>query len=963
MIEKMHTHKEKTGKAMDHDAGSKPRRALLGRVFSGRLAVRLPVLTGVMLTTLTVAIAGTGYYIAEENIREHELKRIENVAHDRAAALNAYLETIGQDMRFMAKNRMVQGAVSSFATAYGSMERPGETLRRAYVHDNPHPTGEKQNLDTAGGDAEYDRLHAQYHPALRIFMEERGYQDIFLAAANGDLIYSVNKEADFATNLLNGRWRETAIGTTFRASANAAAGDLAVSDFAPYAPNRDAPASFISTPVHDVDGVLQGVLIAQMPLGNLQAMISRDAHLGEHGSVFLMGRDYKLRTDLPNTAANEALTASFENPFVDQALKGQAIHGEMKDANGELLAIGMAPVQFHGVEWLVVARTQEAELLSWLVHLRDMFILVGALGLVIFLALATLGILTITHRMRSLAETVSRLADGENGLEMPGATKADELGDIARALTAIDTRNVETLRIKSALDNAAANVMVSDVDLNIVYTNDTLNTMLQAAESDIRRDLPQFSTENLIGTNIDVFHKKPEHQRSMLSRLTETFRTGIKVGGRNFNLVVTPILNSDQERVGFVVEWADITQELVIESEIDSLVAAAVQGDFSQRLSLEGKEGFQRNLADAMNSLCATTSDAINTVADALSGLSGGDLTRRVEGEYNGLFGKLQGDTNTTSEQLGQIVTDIISSADEVAAAADEISSGTTDLSSRTEQQASNLEETAASMEQMASTIKQNAENAQQANQLSTSARDVAMRGGNIVENAISAMSRIEESSQKVSDIIGVIDEIAFQTNLLALNAAVEAARAGDAGKGFAVVASEVRTLAQRSSQAAKDIKGLIVDSGAQVKDGVELVNSTGKSLGEIVDSIKRLSDIVSEISAASNEQATGVEEINRAVSQMDEMTQQNAALVEESAASAKTLLEQSRGMRQRMTFFKVDPNAGSVVSLGEQAKASFEARVDPKRTVRAATGLRKVAGGGGGLIAVDGDNDGWQDF
>jgi len=570
----------------------------------------------------------------------------------------------------------------------------------------------------------------------------------------------------------------------------------------------------------------------------------------------------------------------------------------------------------------------------------------------------------ITNPLNSLKSTIGALANGEAISTIPGVDRSDELGEIARALTDIQARNVETLRIKSALDNAATNVMVADVDLKLVYANEALIELMHGAEAEFRADLPQFSADNLIGSNVDDFHKKPEHQRGMLARLTDTYRTSIELGGRNFNLIAKPIMDSNDEKVGYVLEWSDVTQELAVEAEIDSLVRAAVDGDFSQRLSLDGKVGFQRTLSDAMNRLCTTTSEAINSVADALSGLSGGDLTRRVEGDFKGLFGKLQGDTNATSEQLSQIVMDITSAADEVAAAADEISSGTTDLSSRTEQQASNLEETAASMEEMASTIKQNAENAQQANQLSTSARDVAMRGGNIVENAISAMSRIEESSQKVSDIIGVIDEIAFQTNLLALNAAVEAARAGDAGKGFAVVASEVRTLAQRSSQAAKDIKGLIVDSGAQVKDGVELVNNTGKSLGEIVDSIKRLSDIVSEISAASNEQATGVEEINRAVSQMDEMTQQNAALVEESAASAKTLLEQSRGMRQRMTFFNVDGSVQSVATLGEKAKAEFEARVDPSRTKRAASNVRKVAGAGGGsFVAVDGDEDGWQDF
>jgi methyl-accepting chemotaxis protein len=219
-------------------------------------------------------------------------------------------------------------------------------------------------------------------------------------------------------------------------------------------------------------------------------------------------------------------------------------------------------------------------------------------------------------------------------------------------------------------------------------------------------------------------------------------------------------------------------------------------------------------------------------------------------------------------------------------------------------------------MEEISATVKKNAENAQQANQLTAGAREVADRGGAVVASTVEAMSRIEDSSNKIADIIGVIDEIARQTNLLALNAAVEAARAGDAGRGFAVVASEVRSLAQRSSQAAKDIKDLITSSSTQVKDGVNLVNRTGQSLNEIVASIKRVADIVADIANASNEQATGIDQVNKALTQMDEVTQQNSALVEENAATAKTLESQSAAMSERVSFFRIDQNGQQRASL-----------------------------------------------
>lgn len=940
---------------------------------SGRLSVRLPVMIVGMLILTAAAVGGAGYFVAYDSIREIELHKLESVAASRSEEIDHKLEAISNDLRFMSKDLTVVDAIRSFSTAYAEMADPAK-IRQDYITENPFPLGEKHKLDAAPGKSTYDMFHAYYHPVMRELMEARGYYDVFLFNDQGDLIYSVFKEDDFATNFQNGRWRDTGLGRVYReAMALGTQGGHVFDDFAKYAPSHGAPASFLATPVL-VEGQVAGVLAIQMPLGEITHIVERDADIGSHGELLLLSKDGLMLTDSPNTAENDLLATRYESPVLaglrevvpasGEYVPDNTVYGQYTAKSGEDWFIGAVAMPVFGSNWTIVARAYESEMMAPARDMRDLFLMIGLGSVALFLALSVWSIRGITNRMRRMVGEVSQLANGETGVEMTGNTKDDELGDIARALGQIDQNNIGTLRIKSALDNAATNVMVADIDLNVVYANSTLDKMLKTAEADIRTELPQFSAEKVVGTNIDMFHKKPEHQRGMLARLSETFRTGIAVGGRNFNLIVNPIFDPAGEKVGFVVEWNDVTQELAVEAEIDNLVRAAVDGDFSQRLSLEGKAGFQLTLSEAMNRLCATTSDAINSVADALSGLSEGDLTRRVNGEFSGLFGKLQSDTNTTSEQLSRIVMDIMSAADEVSAAADEISSGTSDLSSRTEQQASNLEETAASMEQMASTIKQNAENAQQANQLSTSARDVAMRGGSIVENAISAMSRIEESSQKVSDIIGVIDEIAFQTNLLALNAAVEAARAGDAGKGFAVVASEVRTLAQRSSQAAKDIKGLIVDSGAQVKDGVELVNNTGKSLGEIVDSIKRLSDIVSEISAASNEQATGVEEINRAVSQMDEMTQQNAALVEESAASAKTLLEQSRGMRQRMTFFNVSDSEQSVATLGEKAKAEFQARVDPTRTKRAASSVRKVAGaGGGGFVAVDGDEDGWQDF
>jgi len=362
------------------------------------------------------------------------------------------------------------------------------------------------------------------------------------------------------------------------------------------------------------------------------------------------------------------------------------------------------------------------------------------------------------------------------------------------------------------------------------------------------------------------------------------------------------------------------------DAAVGGIVKAAMAGDVSQRVPLEGKEGVIRNLADALNTMCESTGKVLNDMGQMLGSLAEGNLTRRIEAHYEGMFGTLKDNANTTATRLSETIGKIKAAAGEVASASAEISVSTTDLSQRTEEQAASLEQTSASMEEISATVKKNAENAQQANQSATSTREVAARGGEVVAQAVEAMSRIEESSRRISDIISVIDEIARQTNLLALNAAVEAARAGEAGRGFAVVAAEVRSLAQRSSQAAKDITDLINNSTSQVKDGVELVNRAGEQLREIVQSINTVAGIVSDIASASAEQAGGIDQVNKALTQMDEVTQQNSALVEENAATARTLEQQSQAMDQQVGFFRLDGSGHGA----EPARAAHRAPSEP---------------------------------
>jgi len=567
-----------------------------------------------------------------------------------------------------------------------------------------------------------------------------------------------------------------------------------------------------------------------------------------------------------------------------------------------------------------------------------------ALALGLALALSVLITRSLSRPLRHAVKVFGRIAAGnyENSVTVIGTDEG------SRVLSALDKMQgllrtqieseramaAENSRIRQALDKASTNVLLADALHRIIYLNETAQTTFARNQTEICTSLPGFDARALPGTSLEALCTDPGRERRMLDSMSGSEVHERVLGALTFRIVSSPVLGEKGERIGTVVEWTDRTQEIAVEKEMQTMLSSVNDGDLVSRISVAGKTGF-----------FAAASRGINQLAD----------------------------------NMAEVVAQVKDAAAEVYRSSKEIASGNVNLQQRTEEQSASLEETASSMEQMTTTVRQNADNAGEANQLAVAARDQAEHGGTVVSKAVHAMSDINESARKIADIIGVIDEIAFQTNLLALNAAVEAARAGEQGRGFAVVATEVRTLAGRSATAAKEIKELIQDSVKKVEDGSLYVTRSGQTLEQIVASVKKVSDIVAEIAAASREQSAGIGQVSSAVLQMDELTQQNAALVEQVTTASQAMAHEAHALHGLMGSYRlgdlVRPSlathvraAGTAVDSRRAAAAAPQAdsrNEQPSRVARRSaprTSSRAVERAQPAAAAVEDDGE-WQEF
>ena len=500
---------------------------------------------------------------------------------------------------------------------------------------------------------------------------------------------------------------------------------------------------------------------------------------------------------------------------------------------------------------------------------RNVCAAISLLLLAVGVTLAWLVTRSLTQPLSRAVEVFSSISSGHYDSRIDTAG-TDEAGQVLRALdemqdklrTQIETERAvaaENTRIRQALDKASTSIVLADEQHKIIYLNDVAQASFTRNTQEIRTTLPNFDAARLRGSALESLSPDPASQRRVLDNLTSVDVQERVLGEFTFRTVTNPVLGERGERLGTVMEWSQRTQEVRVERELQSMLSGINSGQLGKRIDLAGKSGFFEAMSRGINQLADNITATVSMVKSA---------------------------------------------SEEIHRGSREISQGNTNLSSRTEEQAASLEETASSMEEMTQTVRQNADNAAQANQLALAARDQAEQGGQVVGKAVQAMSGINASARQIADIIGVIDEIAFQTNLLALNAAVEAARAGEQGRGFAVVASEVRNLAGRSATAAKEIKDLIQDSVKKVDDGSHLVTQSGHTLEQIVHSVKKVSDIVAEIAAASREQSLGIEQVGRAIAQMDELTQQNAALVEQATAASQNMATEAGSLNTMLDHY-----------------------------------------------------------
>ncbi|MGH1423668.1 MAG: methyl-accepting chemotaxis protein [Pseudooceanicola sp.] len=772
-----------------------------------KLVVKLPLIIMGLSMLMAVALTFTAYIDSKNIMNEQIEDKFRGVLQDRLGKVEALLNEAESDLLTQAENPTITAAMASFSLSWKAAgESARQTLQADYVRNNPNPVGQKDSLNSTGSGTQYDIVHSKYHPYLRAFLKAHGYYDIFLVDQTGNVVYSVFKEPDYATNLETGQWRDSDLAKAWRKSKDMSPRGVTVTDFNRYEPSNGDVAGFIATPLVGREGQRQGVLIFQMPIDRLNAISENIDGLGQSGHVFVIGDDFRMRSTAKIEGGPRVLDQVERLPVVEAALRGAKPHFETVTGLAGHEAQAMAArLEFEGLTWVVVVEQTVEELLTPLVTLRNT-LGVQATGLAI--AIGLIGAIVargVSKPFVGIGTALSGMRDGDYDSEIPYRDRLDDVGDLSR--------NLDDLREKLAVGERA---------------------------------------------------------------------------------------RSEQDR-------RSAEQRAVVEQ-----------------------------------------------LSTSIAKLAEGDLTAGIENEFASDYELLRTGFNRAIQQLNETITSLLGATAEIDTNAREVENASNELSQKAIEQAASLEETAAAITELSASVKSTADAAGQADKVMNRAKEDAEVSGQEVNRAMTAMDRISTSSQKITQVTSVIEDLAFQTNLLALNAGVEAARAGEAGRGFAVVASEVRALAQRSSDAAKEINALIQESADNVVDGVELVEKAGKGFEKLMDDFEQVSESVSSIAAAAREQSVGLSEINTAVDQLDGVTQKNAAVATEVHSTGKMMVNEAAKLNRISAMFRVDKN--SPAPRAQVASMDVPPKTAPPRKV-AVNGAQPVMG------ANDVSGDVWAEF
>ncbi|MCE8439445.1 methyl-accepting chemotaxis protein [Rhodovulum sulfidophilum] len=728
------------------------------RILQMPIGPRLTMMIAAIMVVSMSSMGGFLYNRAYESSYNNAVTDLEGMARDQATRVSEWFADQRHALAAQAANPFIARGLSEFRTALEATPDGFAPVLAAYGSDNPYPSGEGQKLSDAGDGSDYSRIHARIHPGFERMLESFGFYDVFLIAPDGQVIYSVVKEADFGEDVATGRYSGTALGKVFQRANKAPAGTSVVSDIEEYAPSANAPAAFMAAPVFAEDGTRLGVIAIQVPIGKLSAMVTMASALGRSGDMYIVGGDGRARTYSRYENRFDVLSPLPERPFITALETGQSgLFSPVEGITGTDSIVFTTPVGVDFADWTLVVELDRSEFLAALIAFRNSVIVFLLIGLAAGLGVSVLAARTITTPLKGFIASMNEVSAGNYAKKIDVADRLDEIGAMGRDLSAF-------------------------------------------------RD-----------------------------RLAEADR-----------------LSQEQEE----------------------------------------RRAEQKKVVDRLGS-------AIRALAD-------GDLTETVQEKFPDEYEALRHDFNSSMATMGDLIGAVQVNARAVQKLSEEISDSSENLARRTESQAATLEETAAAMDELTTSVSSTAEGATEVSRYVGEAQNRAQQSGQVVDEATGAMSEIQRSSEGITQIIGVIDDIAFQTNLLALNAGVEAARAGEAGRGFAVVASEVRALAQRSSEAAKEIKTLIDTSSTQVETGVSLVNRTGAALQDIASRVSRISEHIEGIATGAQEQSVGLGEINVGVTQLDKVTQQNAAMVEEATAACVTLKQEADKLLTLVARFRL---------------------------------------------------------